>query len=627
VIFPRGVASRTDHAAASEVVYDAVIVGAGISGAIIANELGRAGHRVLVLEAGPGDNVTLRGYEQYLERFYAAASKDNQAPYAENPNAPMPRSTDARKIQPGETDASAYLVQKGPFSTDTTYTRVFGGTTMHWEGKTPRMLPEDFEMRSRFDQGQDWPIGYDDLSPYYAQAERELGVSADVEDQASLGVPFEPDYVYPMKGLPLSYLDKMIARDLDGMGVELDGEDYGLRVRAFPQARNGIPNPAYDGGRGFVPDGAVSTNQVEQGERCQGNINCVPICPVQAKYNAGKTLARAFRSERVDLLAQTVASKVHVDADTGRVTELEYRTYADPDSPEHTTGTVRGRVFVLCANAIENARLMLASGLTGTSGLVGRNLMDHAYLLSWALMPEVSGTMRGSVCTSGISDLRAGGFRRHQAAFAVDIHNDGWGWAVGSPYTDLIGLVETQNKFGSDLRGELVSRITRQLQLAFMVEVPPTESNRVTVDPSYTDQLGNMRPVISYNVPDYTMRGVAYGRRLASRIFQRLGAADYTVYDDDDYGYVDHDGDGYVIRGGNHLAGTHVMGTDPGSSVVDADQRSWDHENLYLVGGGSMATIGTSNTTLTIAALCFRSAERIVARLREDARPPTVPVS
>jgi choline dehydrogenase-like flavoprotein len=621
MIFPRGAASSTDRAAASEVVYDAVVVGGGISGAIVANELSRSGNRVLMLEAGPGDDITIEGYEKYLDRFYEATSKDNQAPYPENPNAPMPRGTDARKIRPGETDAHAYVVQKGPFATDTTWTRVFGGTTMHWEGKTPRMLPEDFETRTRFGEGADWPVSYDELAPYYAQAEREIGVSADVHDQAELGVPFDPDYVFPMKGLPLSYLDKMVARDVDGMNVELDGEQYSLKVRAFPQGRNGIPNADYDGGKGFVPVGAVSTHQVEQGERCQGNINCVPICPVQAKYHAGKTLAAAFQEGRVDLLAQTVASKVNIDEETGRVTEIEYKTYSDPESSEHATGTVRGRVFVLCASAVENARLMLASGLNSTSGLVGRNLMDHAYLLSWALMPEVSGTMRGSVCTGGISDLRGGGFRRHQAAFAIDIHNDGWGWAVGSPYTDLIGLVETQNKFGPGLRAELAQRITRQLQLAFMVEVMAEESNRVTVDPSYTDQLGNMRPVVSYNIPDYTMRGVAYARQLASRIFQRLGAADYSVYDSEDYGYVNYDGEGYVIRGGNHLAGTHIMGTDASNSVVDAEQRSWDHENLYLVGAGSMPTVGTSNTTLTLAALCFRSAERIARQLGEDARP------
>jgi choline dehydrogenase-like flavoprotein len=154
-----------------------------------------------------------------------------------------------------------------------------------------------------------------------------------------------------------------------------------------------------------------------------------------------------------------------------------------------------------------------------------------------------------------------------------------------------------------------------------MVEVLPNESNRVTVDPNYKDPLGNMRPVINYTVPEYTMRGVAFARQFARRIFQRLGAADYTRYDPTDPAYVVHEGEGYVIKGGNHLAGTHIMGSDPTNSVVDSHQRCWDHENLYLVGGGSLPTIGTSNITLTIAALCFRSAHRIIEQLGGETAP------
>jgi choline dehydrogenase-like flavoprotein len=259
---------------------------------------------------------------------------------------------------------------------------------------------------------------------------------------------------------------------------------------------------------------------------------------------------------------------------------------------------------------------MLASGLSSTSGLVGRNLMDHAYLLSWALMPRVAGTTRGTNCTGGIVELRGGRFRSQQAAFAVDIHNDGWGWATGSPASDLSLMVDAQNKFGRTLRRDLVDRITRQLLLAFMIEVPPEASNRVSVDPAYKDQLGNMRPVITYNIPEYTMRGVAYARRFAQLVFQRLGAADYTAYDPADYGYVTYEGQGYAIRGGNHLAGTHLMGSSKHNSVVDLDQRAWDYQNLYLVGGGSMPSIGTANITLTIAALCFRTAQAILGELR-----------
>ncbi|WP_220140184.1 hypothetical protein [Kitasatospora acidiphila] len=98
----------------------------------------------------------------------------------------------------------------------------------------------------------------------------------------------------------------------------------------------------------------MSTYQVEVGGRCQGNNNCVPICPVQAKYNAGKTLAAALRSGRVDLVAQAVAHKVHIDEQTGRVTEIEYRRYDRPDSPGFTTLRARGRLFILAANAVEN---------------------------------------------------------------------------------------------------------------------------------------------------------------------------------------------------------------------------------------------------------------------------------
>jgi len=253
--------------------------------------------------------------------------------------------------------------------------------------------------------------------------------------------------------------------------------------------------------------------------------------------------------------------------------------------------------------------------LRSTSGLVGRNLMDHAYLLSWALMPEVCGTMRGTTCTGGIVDLRGGPFRKHQAAFAVDIHNDGWGWAVGSPYSDLEELVDQHNQFGGDLRRGVIDRISRQLLLAFMIEVMPSESNRVNVDPAYTDRLGNMRPMVSFSLPEYTMRGAASAREFAKTVFARLGAADHTHYDPGDYGYVTYEGEGYAIRGGNHLAGTHVMGRDKNSSVVDTHQRSWDHDNLYLVGGGSMPSIGTSNVTLTLAALCFRSARAMLKHL------------
>ncbi len=607
----------------SEDLYDAVIVGSGVSGAIIAKELGEQGLRVLVLEAGPGKELSLEEYDGYLRRFYSAAGKDNNSPYAANPNAPMPRSGDTRRLTPGEPNSAGYLVQNGPVALDSTYTRVVGGTTVHFEAKTLRMLPEDFELRSRFGIGKDWPIQYSALAPHYQKAEFELGVSADVEDQSYLGIEFDAGYVYPMRKMPLSYLDQTLAAKLDGMPVALGDQEYSLRIRSTPQGRNGIPNPAYDGGKGYTPVGAVSVHQTEEGERCQGNINCVPICPVQAKYSARKTLAKSLATGNVEVRAQSVASKV-VIGENGRVSHIEYKVYEDPSSPEHTTRIARGRIYVLAANPVENARLMLASGLPGKNGLMGRNLMDHAYLLTWALMPQISGSYRGTQCTSGIEDLRGGSFRGNQAAFRIGVHNDGWGWATGAPYTDLLEIVDSQNQFGAALQDRLVDRLSRQVLLACMVEVLPDPSNRITVDGRYTDKLGNLRPVLNYGLSDYTMAGVAYARQLCRQLYQRIGAEDCTRYDPQDYGYVSYQGEGYVVRGGNHWAGTHMMGSDRADSVVDAQQRSWDHENLYLVGPGSMPSIGTANTTLTLAAMCFSTAAHMVEELKKQSTATNV---
>lgn len=607
-----------DHRLKNGDYYDAIIIGSGISGAIIANELAQAGKRVLVVEASPQKARSFEGYSSYLTNFYGQSTKDNQSPFPKNPNAEMPRSPDLRKLAPSETNSSTYMVQSGPYVTDTVYTRSYGGTTIHWEAKTPRMLPQDFQMQTLFGHGKDWPIAYADLEADYEAAEREIGVSADVESQTFLDLTFRDSYVFPMHSLPLSYLDQQVAKIIDGSEVELYGKRYPIQIRPYPQGRNAVPNPKYDNGNGYQPVGAVSNHQIDIGGRCQGNTNCVPICPVQAKYHSGKTMAKAFKTGNVDMLSQAVASKVLVDPDTHRVSGIKTKIYHDPTSSEYHTITLCAKIYVLATNAIETPRLLLASGLPSTSGLVGRNLMDHAYLLSWALMPEICGTMRGTSCTGGIVDLRGGDFRRHQAAFSVDIHNDGWGWATGSPSTDVIELVDAGNKFGKYLRQSVIDRVSRQLLFAFMIEVAPSENNRVTVNPAYTDALGNMRPVVSFSIPEYTMRGAVYARQFAKTTFARLGAEDFTHYDPSDYGFVSFEGESFAIRGGNHLAGTHVMGNDKSNSVVDTDQRSWDHDNLFLVGAGSMPTIGTANVTLTLAALAYRSARKMIQQLKTN---------
>ncbi len=610
----------TAEAACSK-TYDAVIVGSGISGAILAKELTDKGYHVLILEAGTGHDLSQHGYERYLETFYGNPNKDNNAPFPFNPNADMPRSSVLRKLLPGETNPVPYWVQYGSYVSDSVYTRVLGGTTVHWEAKAIRMLREDFKLRSNFGQGLDWPIGLDDLSSYYQRAELMLGVSGDVESQKHVGAEFPDGYVYPMVELKGSYLDQIVGNGLEGMTAEIDGQKIPLDLITFPQAKNADPNPEYakwNGGLPYKPVGAISGHQDDEGERCQGNTNCVPLCPVQARFDARKILVKSLRTHRAELLNQAVASRVYFDPNTRAVTEIEVKVYADRNSPEHRTIRVRGKLFILAANAVENARLMLASAELNqqpVNDLMGRHLMDHPYLLCWGLLPVEAGTGRGPSCTSGICNFRNGNFRKKYASFAADIHNDGWGWATGAPVSDLMDTVDNGRFSGRALRHELTRRISRQLLLAYMIEMPADPDSRVMVDPKALDALGNMRPVVRFKLSEYSMDTAEYARNLSSQIFERLEAEDHTFYNPDNYGYLTYKGNAYEIRGGNHISGTHVMGTSPSVSVVDQYQKSWEHPNLYLVGPGSMPSIGSSNTTLTTAAIVLRTAEAVLKHL------------
>lgn len=610
--------------AATSSLYDAVIVGAGVSGSILARELTKKGYRVLILEAGLGRDLSQRGFQNYLETFYGNPFKDNNAPFPRNPNAEMPRSSDLRQLASGETNSEAYWVQSGPYVSDSVYTRVLGGTTVHWEAKAIRMLREDFQLKTNYGQGLDWPrdLGLTELMPYYEKAEFVLGVSGDVEAQKKVGVEYSSaDYVYPMVELKASYLDQVVADGLTGMQEEIDGEKFDIDWITFPQAKNADPNPAYakwNGGRPFQPVGAISMHQNQEGERCQGNTNCVPLCPVQARFDARKLLVKALDTGRADLLTQAVASRVHIDPATKAVTGIEIKRYENRESAAYQTLHVRGKLFILAANAVENARLMLSSAVQNgqsTNPLLGRHLMDHSYLLSWGLLPVNAGTGRGPSCTSGLCNFRRGKFREKFASFATDIHNDGWGWATGAPTTDLQAAVDHQNLHGRALRDALTKSISRQLLLAYMIEMPADPNNRVIVSENYVDRLGNMKPMITLNPSDYSLATAEYACGLSNRIFRKLGATEFTQYSPSDYGYLTYKNRGYAIRGGNHLSGTHVMGNSGADSVVDSNQKSWDHSNLYLIGPGSLPSIGSSNTTLTTAAICYKTSEAVLKHL------------
>ena len=592
--------------------YDVVVVGAGITGAMMAKKLAQNGKNVLLLEAGSDARLDPASYQPYIDQYLKSPSGAPNAPYPANANAP---SADVRNI--GQPSTASYLVQLGPVPFLSDYTRALGGTTLHWQGTSLRMVPNDFRMQSVYGRGIDWPIAYEDLSRYYGQAEEEIGVAADVEDQKIHGVTFPRGYVYPMTKIPASYLDQYFIPRLKGMKTPLYGGQYPVEAISIPQGRNSIPNPKYNGGAGYKPVSAVGDG--DKGLRCQGNSTCTPLCPVQAKYSALKTLA-GIPAGRVEIQTQSIATRLVMDGASGRIRALEYKKYKTSNGkPDSAAETLRAEatVFVLAANAIENARLLLSSGAANSSDQVGRNLMDHPYIYSWGLAPVRLYPYRGPDAITGIESLRDGKFRQEHAAFRSSFNN--WGWSsFGSPAADVWSGVNA-GLFGTALRQRLADTVTRQVRLGALIEQLPSASNRVRIDPAYPGPLGIPKPVIQYNIESYSLAGCQAFASIASQVWKRTGVeekTDYTALAGGSFQILGHEGAAFAMMGAGHVVGTHRMGKSRLDSVVAPSGRTWDHPNLYLVGCGNMPTLGTSNPTLTAAALTYIAAEHVIRDLR-----------
>jgi choline dehydrogenase-like flavoprotein len=326
---------------------------------------------------------------------------------------------------------------------------------------------------------------------------------------------------------------------------------------------NFIPNTLYKiQGRAYKPIGAVGKPTI--GQRCQGYSSCVPICPIQAKYNSMKTLTSALDTGRVDVITQAIVTKLLVGEDN-KITQVTYSTYKGNKDSNITTNVARGRVFVLAAHVVENCKILLSSNIGGN--LVGCYLMDHPFLLTWGLAPKPLGTYRGPGSTAGIETLRNGEFRRNRAAFRVEISNLGWSWPTGSPHSLIDELIFNKKLKGQELQNEIFNRVQREVRLGFMLDQPAEILNRITIDTNYKDSIGNYLPIINYNLSNYVKAGIKVAKDTSEYIFKNSGVKDETLYEEG-AGYFCYENKGYVYQGSDHFIGGHIMGTNSKNSVV-----------------------------------------------------------
>jgi len=516
-----------------------VVVGAGVAGALVAWRLASAGNEVIILEAGPPVDRL-----QAVEKFRSEIQRLPHSPYPESELAPSPRLN----------DWESHFRQQGPELFTGIYQRLLGGTTWHWLGTALRLLPEDFELQSRFGVGVDWPLGYDELEPWYCEAERELGVAGDSTDD--LGSWRSASY--PMPALQQAVVDQVVNRSL---------ATAGFRAQPLPQARNSVPH---------------------QGRpRCCGSASCIPICPIGAKYDATVHLQKAV--EAGALIRHDVPVIRLLKGPGSKLAGVEYLT------PQGSR-TLIADCIVVAAHAVESARLLLLSGLANSSGQVGRNLMGASAQMSWCLSPEPVYPYRAPQATSGFFSARGGASRAESAGFLCTIATDGW--PQFGP-DQVASRFIREGKKGKELREAVRDHVSRQVALVSTCEHLPDPENRISLAPDWLDSAGMPRPAVRFQSRSYTTRGLQKAREFHEYIFEHLKGEEQQHALATDPAY---------------LLGTTRMGQDPKESVVDRDLRCHDHPNLYLLGSGVFPTTGSAPPTLTVAALALRAAAHVLGQ-------------
>jgi choline dehydrogenase-like flavoprotein len=565
--------------------YDAVVIGTGVAGALIAWKLSeKKGAKILMLEAG--EKRIEKADRDLFVKVFAELSQQARAPVRpytqiDDDNKRFAHSPDVEDFaKPGTTPL--YFQQSGPQMFKSQYARFVGGSTHVWRGNCPRFIPNDFKLAERYKRGVDWPISYDDLELYYCDAEDALGVAGDYDEWKSVGRRSRP---FPMPKIEQAYGDREL---MEALG-KTKFDEVDVRLLGLPQARN---SKSYDGR-----------------PACHGNNNCIPICPIEAKYDATVHVRKALQNNAV-LIERAVVTELSLDP-SGLIDTVVYKSWSGE------VHAVKGRIVVLAANAIESAKILQMSndrnGLANSSDQVGRNLMDHIGGEGAATMPFAAFPFRGPQSTSCIEGFRDHKYRDQFGAVRLTIGNDGWGRSK-HPYDNLKeatggDLTDRAAKrlFGAELQAELLKTISHQMRIAYSIEQLPDANNRVFPSKTEKDNLGIPKPQIEYKVDQYSFDGAAYAQRIIKHIFATVRAREET------WEFTDLKAGGF--SGSGHIMGTLRMAKDKQSGVVDSDCRSFDHKNLFVAGSSVFATGAPTNPTITVAALALRTAKAIEQQL------------
>ncbi len=579
--------------------YDVCVIGSGAGGGATAAALARAGKKVLVLEKGPwyGTDQFLRDEIVQSRRpvFYSDPAKEPQVEEA---------------LNQGTHGAGR---QSGTFWNG----NIVGGSSLFMSGFWTRLKPDDFKVRSLYGeaagaQRADWPIGYDDLEPYYAQVEQEIGVSGRLRklpptlaDKRSTAIPLPPMQEHPFADL----VDKVAP----GMG---------LHPAPLPRA--------------VLPEGAqtmASKHHTEDGrDPCDYNGYCGSYaCNTGAKGSSHAAWLPKARRGGAEIRARAMTFRLDTDASGRRVTGARYI------DAKGKVQVVKARAFVVACQAHESARLLLNSrgtgvhrnGLANSSGQVGRNLLFSTFGAGWGdfphdrIDPALARALKATdqpFMNRVIQD-----FYWYDPKDALN-RNAGKGTPAGKgmepggtlnflpAHPNPIDAAQNQAfgeialdapLWGQALKDRLHWWFHEQTPMKFEIfgEWTPSPRARVSIDPTVKDQWGLPVSRIRAFSHERGVKNAVFLVEQCKRIVTQMGAKNARSVRS------------YGGPSTNLIGGTCRKSTDPRTSVLNRDCRAWDVENLYVTDASCFPSGGRVPFTATIYANALRVAEVIAKQV------------
>lgn len=557
--------------------FDAIIVGSGAGGGMAAKVLADAGLNVAIVEAGPHfdptnpDQMTQLKWPWESPRRGASTTRafgDFDAAYGG-----------------WEIDGEPYTQGEGS-QFDWFRSHMLGGRTNHWGRISLRFGPRDFKRRDQDGLSDNWPIGYEDVAPYYDKVDKLIGVFGSKEN-----IPNEPDgFFLPAPKPRLHELYYIKAARKAGVTV-------------IP-SRLSILTKRLNNERGV----------------CFYCRQCNRSCAIKADFSSGTSLIfPAQKSGRVQLFTNCVVREVTTNAE-GKATGVSYIN--KDDLKEYH---LKARTVVLAASACSSARILLNSrsaqhpnGLGNSNDIVGKYLHDSTGTDRAFLVPEMLN--RKIYNEDGVGGLHVYSpwwLDNKKLDFPRGYHIEIWG-GLGMPsYGFGFGMAE-MNKYVSGVvggYGDKLRQDARKFYGAMMGvsgrgESIPMKSNYCEIDPEVVDQWGIPVLKFHYQWSDHERNQSRHMHNTFEEIFDKMGAIPLGDKPGADKDYGLHN-PGRII----HEVGTTRMGDDPTTSVVNKYQQLHEVPNVFIVDGGPFVSQADKNPTWTILALSWRTSEYIVDQL------------